>query len=159
VCVSKCVYVCTQVWNIVSGQCLHKLEGPHCHESAVTSLQFTDRFIVTSSDDGTVKLWDLQTGKFLRNLVELPSGGNGESADRTVECGWVLAVYGSRRHGTDFDSLTHQNLCVLQYVNCTIDILNCRNVCLYAYIISKQPAARRSLLWYTLMVPCSSTCM
>ena len=137
-----CVCVCTQVWNIVSGQCLHKLEGPHCHESAVTSLQFTDRFIVTSSDDGTVKLWDLQTGKFLRNLVELPSGGNGESADRTVECAWVLAVCGSRRHGTDFDSLPHQsltnqNLCVLQYVNCTIDVLNCRYVCIYAYIISK----------------------
>ena len=80
-----CAYLRAQVWNIVSGQCLHKLEGPHCHESAVTSLQFTDRFIVTSSDDGTVKLWDLQTGKFLRNLVELPSGGNGESAGWPTE--------------------------------------------------------------------------
>lgn len=46
--------------------------------SAVTSLQFTDTFVVTSSDDGTVKLWDLKTGDFIRNLVELPSGGSGE---------------------------------------------------------------------------------
>lgn len=34
--------------------------------------------MVTSSDDGTVKLWDLKTGEFVRNLVELPSGGSGE---------------------------------------------------------------------------------
>ncbi len=33
---------------------------------------------MTSSDDGTVKLWDLDTGDFVRNLVELPSGGSGE---------------------------------------------------------------------------------
>ena len=62
----------------MSGQCLHTLEGSHCHDSAVTSLQFTEKFIVTSSDDGTVKLWDLKTGTFIRNLVKLQSGGNGK---------------------------------------------------------------------------------
>ncbi len=71
-------YACTQVWNITTGQCLHTLQGSHKHLSAVTSLQFTDHFVVTSSDDGTVKLWDLITGDFIRNLVELPSGGSGE---------------------------------------------------------------------------------
>ena len=66
-----------QVWDITTGHCLHTLQGPHKHESAVTSLQFTDNFVVTSSDDGTVKLWDLKTGEFVRNLVKLDSGGNG----------------------------------------------------------------------------------
>ena len=66
------------MWDITTGQCLHTLQGPNKHQSAVTSLQFTDNFVVTSSDDGTVKLWDLKTGAFVRNLVQLDSGGNGK---------------------------------------------------------------------------------
>ena len=65
---------------MVTGQCLHTLQGAHKHQSAVTSLQFTESFVVTSSDDGTVKLWDLKTGEFVRNLVQLDSGGNGETS-------------------------------------------------------------------------------
>ena len=34
---------------------------------------------MTSSDDGTVKLWDLKNGEFIRNLVSLDSGGSGKS--------------------------------------------------------------------------------
>ncbi len=33
--------------------------------------------MVTSSDDGTVKLWDVRTGDFVRDLVALESGGSG----------------------------------------------------------------------------------
>lgn len=33
--------------------------------------------MITSSDDGTVKLWDVKTGEFIRNLVALESGGSG----------------------------------------------------------------------------------
>lgn len=51
--------------------------GPNKHQSAVTCLQFNSRFVVTSSDDGTVKLWDVKTGEFIRNLVTLQSGGSG----------------------------------------------------------------------------------
>ena len=76
-----------KVWNITTGQCLHTLQGSHKHLSAVTSLQFTDQFVVTSSDDGTVKLWDLKTGDFIRNLVELPSGGSGEWVKGRQQCG------------------------------------------------------------------------
>lgn len=81
-----------KVWDITSGQCLHTLQGPNKHQSAVTSLQFTDNFVVTSSDDGTVKLWDLKTGAFVRNLVQLDSGGNGgvvwrvKCSDRKLVC-------------------------------------------------------------------------
>ena len=67
-----------KVWNIISGHCLHTLQGSNKHQSAVTSLQFTDDFIITSSDDGTVKLWDLNTGEFIRDLVALDTGGSGK---------------------------------------------------------------------------------
>jgi WD40 repeat protein len=45
--------------------------------SAVTCLAFNDKFIISSSDDGTVKLWNLETGEFIRNLLALESGGRG----------------------------------------------------------------------------------
>lgn len=47
------------------------------HESAVTSVHFDQNFVVTSSDDGTVKLWDLHTGQFIRNIVTLTSRSSG----------------------------------------------------------------------------------
>ena len=34
-------------------------------------------YVVSSGDDGTVKLWDLNTGDFIRNLVQLESTGSG----------------------------------------------------------------------------------
>lgn len=37
--------------------------GFNKHLSAVTCLQFYNKFVITSSDDGTVKLWDMDTGK------------------------------------------------------------------------------------------------
>lgn len=86
-----------KVWDIMNGQCLQTLSGkrqifvlmffininiylnlgPNKHQSAVTCLQFNSRFVITSSDDGTVKLWDVRTGEFIRNLVALDSGGSG----------------------------------------------------------------------------------
>ena len=66
-----------KVWDVKKGYCIHTLHGPNKHMSAVTSLQFTDNFVVTSSDDGSVKLWDIKTGLFIRDLVCLDGGGNG----------------------------------------------------------------------------------
>ena len=37
--------------------------GNNKHQSAVTCLQFNSKFVITSSDDGTVKLWDVKSGK------------------------------------------------------------------------------------------------
>lgn len=86
-----------KVWDILTGQCLQTLSGKKVpgtklnflltprqffpghnkHQSAVTCLQFNSKFVITSSDDGTVKLWDVKTGEFIRNLVTLDSGGSG----------------------------------------------------------------------------------
>ena len=67
---------------------MHTLQGSNSHTSAVTSLQFTDNFIVTSSDDGTVKLWDIKTGEFIRDLVVLESKGNGkqQNSNKIYKC-------------------------------------------------------------------------
>lgn len=64
-------------WEWLTDSLIDWLTGPNKHQSAVTCLQFNSRFVVTSSDDGTVKLWDVKTGDFIRNLVALDSGGSG----------------------------------------------------------------------------------
>jgi WD40 repeat protein len=51
--------------------------GRNKHASAVTWVQVVLNYVVSSGDDGTVKLWDLETGDFIRNLVTLESNGNG----------------------------------------------------------------------------------
>lgn len=51
--------------------------GPNKHQSAVTCLQFCRGLVLSSSDDGTVKLWDLKTGAWLRDVVALQSRGSG----------------------------------------------------------------------------------
>lgn len=89
-----------RVWDIRTGQCLHTLQGepggsgdpagvtlslspgPHRHQSAVTCLQFCRGLVLTSSDDGTVKLWDLKTGAWLRDVVALQSRGSGQNWPR-----------------------------------------------------------------------------
>ena len=75
--------------------------GTNKHQSAVTCLQFNRRFVVTSSDDGTVKIWDLRTGEFLRNLVALESGGSGGVVWR-IRCSnsKLVCAVGSR-NGTE----------------------------------------------------------
>ena len=52
------------------------------HEGGVIGVHFDERFIVTGSDDGTVKLWEFATGAFIRDIVKLPP-------DRAV---WKMVV-------------------------------------------------------------------
>lgn len=90
-----------KVWDITTGHCLHTLSGPNKHQSAVTCLQSNNRFVITSSDDGTVKLWDLRTGEFIRNLVELNSGGSGGVVWRIRASGTKLICAVGSRNGTE----------------------------------------------------------
>lgn len=94
--------------------------GPYKHQSAVTCLQFNSRFVITSSDDGTVKLWDLRTGEFIRNLVALDSGGAGGVVwrIRANETKLVCAV--GSRNGTE-----ETKLLVLDF---DVDSNNCTTV-------------------------------
>ncbi|XP_052752429.1 F-box/WD repeat-containing protein 7 isoform X2 [Galleria mellonella] len=90
-----------KVWDITTGHCLHTLSGPNKHQSAVTCLQSSNRFVITSSDDGTVKLWDLRTGEFIRNLVELTSGGSGGVVWRIRASATKLICAVGSRNGTE----------------------------------------------------------
>ncbi|XP_068633818.1 F-box/WD repeat-containing protein 7 isoform X2 [Battus philenor] len=90
-----------KVWDITTGHCLHTLSGPNKHQSAVTCLQSSNRFVITSSDDGTVKLWDVHTGEFIRNLVELSSGGSGGVVWRIRASATKLICAVGSRNGTE----------------------------------------------------------
>lgn len=81
--------------------CLCPSAGPHKHQSAVTCLQFNKNFVITSSDDGTVKLWDLKTGEFIRNLVTLESGGSGGVVWRIRASNTKLVCAVGSRNGTE----------------------------------------------------------
>ncbi|XP_014746172.1 PREDICTED: F-box/WD repeat-containing protein 7 isoform X1 [Sturnus vulgaris] len=98
-----------KIWDIKTGQCLQTLQemflftltGPNKHQSAVTCLQFNKNFVITSSDDGTVKLWDLKTGEFIRNLVTLESGGSGGVVWRIRASNTKLVCAVGSRNGTE----------------------------------------------------------
>ena len=99
--------------------------GPNKHQSAVTCLQFNSKFVITSSDDGTVKLWDVKTGKtliminissiclsffkpfsnilgeFIRDLVALESGGSGGVVWRIRSNATKLVCAVGSRNGTE----------------------------------------------------------
>jgi WD40 repeat protein len=49
----------------------------------VTWVQVVLNYVVSSGDDGSVKLWDLNKGDFIRNLVKLESNGSGGKTNIT----------------------------------------------------------------------------
>lgn len=57
--------------------------------------------MITSSDDGTVKLWDLRSGDFIRNLVSLESGGSGGVVWRIRASNVKLVCAVGSRNGTE----------------------------------------------------------
>jgi len=75
--------------------------GQFKHQSAVTCLQFNRTSVVTSSDDGTVKLWDLRSGEFVRDLVALDSGGSGGVVWRIRCSNTKLVCAVGSRNGTE----------------------------------------------------------
>ncbi|CAO4376103.1 unnamed protein product [Caenorhabditis nigoni] len=88
-----------RVWDIYEGTCIHILSG---HRSAITSLQWFGRSLVaTSSDDGSVKLWDIERGVLIRDLVSLNSGGNGGCIWRLCSTQTMLACAIGSRNNTE----------------------------------------------------------
>lgn len=46
---------------------LHRIAA---HNSSVTALQFDDDFLVTAGNDGRVRLWDVKSGSYIREMCE-----------------------------------------------------------------------------------------
>ncbi|CAB4062374.1 FBXW7 [Lepeophtheirus salmonis] len=97
-----------KVWDITNGQCLQTLSGHNKHQSAVTCLQFNSKFVITSSDDGTVKLirvfmllFHFVLGEFVRDLVALESGGSGGVVWRIRANPTKLVCAVGSRNGTE----------------------------------------------------------
>ena len=88
-------------WFLTSNEIPWFCLGPNKHQSAVTCLQFNKNFVNTSSDDGTVKLWHLKTGEFIRNLVTLESGGSGGVVWRIRASNTKLVCAVGSRNGTE----------------------------------------------------------
>ena len=63
------------IWNMSTGACLQTLAGPKKHTGPITGVGVNSKLAVTSSEDGKVKLWDVQTGDFIRDLLQLETGG------------------------------------------------------------------------------------
>uniref|UniRef100_A0A8C5GL95 F-box/WD repeat-containing protein 7-like n=1 Tax=Gouania willdenowi TaxID=441366 RepID=A0A8C5GL95_GOUWI len=84
-----------------SGGCVQTLTGPNKHGSAVTCLQFCRGLVLSSSDDGTVKLWDLRTGVWLRDVVALQSRGSGGVVWRIRASDTRLVCAAGSRNGTE----------------------------------------------------------
>uniref|UniRef100_A0A0N4Z8W0 F-box domain-containing protein n=1 Tax=Parastrongyloides trichosuri TaxID=131310 RepID=A0A0N4Z8W0_PARTI len=89
-----------KIWNIRKGECIHTLAGTRKHTSAVTSIEILDdRYIISSSDDGKVKLWCADTGNHIRDLLTLDSAGLGGCIWKIVATPTMLiAAVGSRGH-------------------------------------------------------------
>lgn len=54
-------------FSLTTFSALHRIAA---HDSSVTSLQFDKRFLVTSGNDGRVRLFETQTGDYVRELTE-----------------------------------------------------------------------------------------
>ncbi|KAF7317915.1 hypothetical protein MKEN_00879600 [Mycena kentingensis (nom. inval.)] len=54
-------------FSLASYTPLHRIAA---HDSSVTSLQFDARWLVTAGNDGRVRLWEVRTGAYVRELTE-----------------------------------------------------------------------------------------
>lgn len=87
--------------------------GPNKHQSAVTCLQFCRGLVLSSSDDGTVKLWDLRTGAWLRDVVALQSRGSGQHLHHVhvLSHTWYFRLLDSRKTSDAFVEVSPNDTC------------------------------------------------
>ncbi|PAA85717.1 hypothetical protein BOX15_Mlig029670g1 [Macrostomum lignano] len=92
-----------RVWDLSTGQCQHVLGlgGQDKHQSAITSVQIVQDFIVSASDDGTVKMWSATTGQFVRDLLRLESAGHGGVVWRICASDTRLVCAAGSRNGSE----------------------------------------------------------
>ena len=90
---------------IIKGLLVRTLDDKNKHSSAVTSLQYCGKFIVTSSDDGTVKLWNAENGEWIRDLVSLDTRQTGGVVWRIKASETKLVCAVGSRNGTELTKL------------------------------------------------------
>lgn len=59
-----------RIWNPDTGKCQHVLSA---HTGAITCFQHNENMVLSGSD-GTLKMWDVRTGEFVRDLLHGLSG-------------------------------------------------------------------------------------
>lgn len=69
-----------RVWSPDTGICNHALSG---HGNSITCFQHDDQKVISGSEGG-LKMWDIKTGKFMRDLIT------------EVDCVWRVAFDGRR---------------------------------------------------------------
>ena len=57
-----------EIWDITIGELVQRLNG---HTASVWGISFTNcgKYLISSGEDGTVKLWDLAQGKIIHNII------------------------------------------------------------------------------------------
>ncbi|KAI8356127.1 WD40-repeat-containing domain protein [Choanephora cucurbitarum] len=88
-----------RVWDASTGVCEHVLAGKHGHEGAITCFKHDEEKVISGSE-GSLKMWDIKTGRYMYDLVS------------RVEGVWWVAFDKSRcvvsirtREGTSFQML------------------------------------------------------
>lgn len=61
--ISPCKYLGLCVWNIANGELMQMFEG---HKQSITAIERTEKLIITGSHDKTVRFWNFNPYKFVR---------------------------------------------------------------------------------------------
>lgn len=60
-----------KIWDVVNKCCLLTLDGENMHTTAITGVILKYDFIITSGEDGFVKLWEFSTGKLFADFCDV----------------------------------------------------------------------------------------
>jgi WD40 repeat protein len=62
-----------RVWDAKTGQRLHVMAGSIGHQGPITSFQH-DKYKIISGSEGGVKMWNIQTGELMYDLIDNVTG-------------------------------------------------------------------------------------
>ena len=111
--VGGCFDGSTRVWDSRSGKLLGELIG---HQSFVTSARIIDdgRKVITSSQDATIRLWDLSTFQQLNRFVQ-PGPVSSAIANSTATR--ILSTWDKELRGGGIDTAARKNVSLLNIQN------------------------------------------